>query len=199
MRGAQQLTPAHIACQQVLLDGATVFSLQWLILPARHEGKLHPEQLLARYLAHVRRATLSLVRPQAGNGGVGFLLLDSRVSLLTFSGPLLADSPHGTTATLRICGGLLVQPRQCHRGQLVFRAEKVATGIKVSLELSDYCPLLLGSQTPSPWRKLLYRLTQAHVHKIVTVRFLAMLHGELEGERGRVRVVPVTVRDGEDI
>ena len=186
-----------IACQQVLIHDASVFSIQWVVLPSHHAPQLTPERLLQRYLDHVRRSTLGLVRPRAGGAGIEFRLLVTGFSLLTFRGPLLDTTQHGSSATLQICGGILVQARQCHRGQLVFRSQPVGQGIRVTLELSEYCPLLLGSPVPARWRKLLYRLTQAYIHKFVTVRFLARLYRELQGGSRRVRVVAVTVKEGE--
>ena len=78
-------------------------------------------------------------------------------------------------------------------------AETTNGGVKVTLQLSDYFPRLLGSRTPSLPRKWLYRLTQALIHRIVTVRFLARLYRELEGEKVRFRTVKVYVQSGEDI
>ena len=189
--------PATIACQQVLLRDASVFSVQWLVSPARHGASLLPEKLVARYLAHVRRATLSLIRPLETGTGIEFRLAGTRVSLLTFAPLLDASTSPRLVVTLRICGGLLVQPRQCHRGQLAFSSEPWEEGTRVTVELSDYCPLLLGSHAPSRARKWLYRLTQAYIHKIVTVNFLARMYRELEGKRTPLRVVQVNVAEGE--
>jgi len=68
----------------------------------------------------------------------------------------------------------------------------------VTLRLSDYCPLLLGSQRPSGIRRWLYRLTQATLHRLVTIRFLALLYRQLGGAARRVESVPVQVRAGKD-
>ncbi|GFO57585.1 hypothetical protein GMSM_45920 [Geomonas sp. Red276] len=64
------------------------------------------------------------------------------------------------------------------------------------MKLSDYCPLLLGSNKPSLWRKWLYRFTQAYIHKIVTVRFLAMVYRSTTGKGVRKGVVNIVVRQG---
>jgi hypothetical protein len=188
---------ATIACQQVLLRDASVFSIQWLLLPARHEASLQPVRLIERYLVHVRRATLSLIRPVESAAGIEFRLVGTRMSLLTFAPLLDTSAAPRLAATLRICGGVLVQPRQCHRGQFAFSSEPCEGGIRVTVELSDYCPLLLGSPAPSLLHKLLYRLTQAHIHKVVMVNFLARIYRELEGEKTPVRVVRVEVAEGE--
>ena len=92
-----------------------------------------------------------------------------------------------------------MQPRQCDRGRLVFNTEPVAEGIRVTLELSEFCPLILGDRTPSRLRKFLYRVTQAYIHKIVTIHYLARLYREIEGTRVGVRVVRVVVKKGEEI
>ncbi len=193
-----QMHVEEIACQQVLSEDSSVYSIQWMTLPARHAGTITPEQLLERYLAHVRRFTLSLVRPVRSAEGIDFRLLATRLNLLSFVAPLAGGGGMSSSTTLRISGGYLVQPRECGRGELSFITEPHGEGIKVVVRLADYCPLLLGSRRPSRSRKLLYRLTQALLHKIVTVRFLVRLYHELEGHGRRVRVVRVK-GDGEDI
>lgn len=184
----------EIACQQVLVEDSSVFSVQWSTFPAQIAASLTPRSLLGHYLVYIRRATLSVIRPSESPTGVEFRLLGSRWSLISF----LPPEPVDEFLTLRICGGLLVQPHQCHRGELRFHVEPLTEGIKVCLELSDYCPLILGA-TPSTLRRWLYRLTQAAIHRLVTVRFLALLYRDLAGTTARVRVVSVRVRDGHPI
>jgi hypothetical protein len=92
-----------------------------------------------------------------------------------------------------------VQPRQCDRGELLFDVAPVGSGAKVSLQLSDYCPLLLGSPSPSVIRRWLYRLTQAAIHRLVTVRFLVLLYRDLAGVSAPVRVVAVKEREGRPV
>ena len=185
----------EIAFQQVLLEDSSVFSVQWSLFPAQMTDGLTARSLLDRYLAYIRRATFSVIRPTELTDGVEFRLLNSRMSLISFQPPDSVDE----TVTLRICGGLLVQPHQCHRGELRFAAEPTAEGLKVSLELSEFCPLILGSSSPSTARRWLYRFTQAAIHRLVTVRFLAMLYRDLAGASSLVRVVKVLVRDGRPI
>jgi hypothetical protein len=108
------------------------------------------------------------------------------------------EERHDST-TLRICGGLLVQPRQCDRGELRFGIETTLEGVKVSLQLSDFCPLILGSSSPSPLRRWLYQLTQAAIHRLVTVRFLVLLYRELAGSAAKVQIVTVQVREGRPV
>ena len=189
------LPESAIACQQVLLEDAAVFSIQWMVMPAVHALRLTPDALLESYLAHIRRFTLGLIRPARTGTGIEFRLLGSACALLCFTPPL---SQGDGALTLAICGGVLVQRDQCRRGELAFLAEPAPGGIKVTLRLSDYCPLLLGSSSPSPLRKWLYRMTQASIHKLVTVRFLSRLYRELTGNRC-VRVVQVQVQSGENI
>jgi hypothetical protein len=117
------------------------------------------------------------------------------LSLISF----LPPETGGKSVNLRICGGLLVQSHQCDRGELRFSIEPTPEGVKVSLQLSDYCPLILGSSTPSPLRRCLYRLTQAALHRLVTIRFLMILYRELAGSSAPVQVVNVSVRDGRPV
>lgn len=195
-------TRAHrqeIACQQVLLEDSSVLSVQWMTLPVRHAGAVSPESLLERYLAHVRRFTLSLVRPVRSGAGIDFRLLTLGANLLSFTLPLAANEGSTRSVTLRISGGFLLHPEECGRGELSFTTEMVGEGMKVIVRLAGYAPLLLGSTAPPRWRKLLYRLTQALLHRIVTVRFLARLYHELEGHGTPIMVVRVRGTAGEDI
>jgi len=185
----------EIACQQVLLEDSSVFSVQWSVFPAQIAAGLTPRYLLDRYLGYLRRATLSAIRPFESAGGIEFRLAGSRMSLISFLPP---EAGNGTVA-LRICGGLLVQQQQCHRGELLFTVEPVPQGTRATLQLSDYCPLILGSSSPSPVRRWLYRLTQAAIHRLVTIRFLKLLYRDLAGSSTPVRVVSVNVRDGRPV
>jgi hypothetical protein len=80
-----------------------------------------------------------------------------------------------------------------------FIVESVPEGVKVSLQLSDYCPLILGSSSPSNVRCWLYRLTQAAIHRQVTIRFLMLLYRDLAGSSAPVRIVKVQVREGRPV
>ena len=182
----------EIAHQQVLVEDSSVFSIQWSTFPAALAAGLTPQKLLDRYLAFVRSCTFSIIRPCRTAVGVDFRLLESSASLISLTAPVIEDK----TLVLRICGGLLVQPRQCDRGELRFSVETTMSGVKVALQLSDYCPLLLGSPSPSFIRRWLYRLTQAAIHRLVTIRFLKLLYRELTGTRSPVRVINASVRDG---
>ncbi|GFE62190.1 hypothetical protein [Geobacter sp. AOG2] len=189
--------PRHqeIACQQVLVEDSSVFSIQWSVFPAHLALQLTPDILLKRYLAYIRRCTATIIRPHCSASEIQFRLFGSRWSLISFLPPVLEQQ----AVVLRICGGILVQPGQCGRGELRFSVKEQPDGIRVSLELSEYCPLILGSPTPSTFRRLLYRLSQAAIHRLVTVRFLALLYRELAGPGARVRVVGVKVREGEPV
>jgi hypothetical protein len=182
----------EIACQQVLVEDSSVFSVQWSTFPAQVAAGLTPRRLLDSYLSYIRRATLSLIRPSESATGFELRLLGSRLSLISF----LPPEEGGQSLTLRICGGLLVQSHQCDRGELRFIVEPTPEGVKASLQLSDYCPLILGSSAPSSVRRWLYRLTQAAIHRLVTIRFLMLLYRDLAGSSASVRVVSVNVRDG---
>ncbi len=184
-----------IACQQVLQQDASVFSIQWMDLPLDLAAGMTPEWLLQRYLDHIRRFTGTLVRPVQLGQAVEFRLWRSRRSLLRFE----AAPESATSLALRIDGGLLVQSAYCRQGELVFSCEPQGDLVRVGLRLSDYCPLLLGSRAPGPWHKWLYHLTQATIHKMVTVRFLVRLYRERAGSKACYRVVRVNVREGEPI
>ncbi len=185
----------QIACQQVLVEDSSVFSVQWSDFPAAISTGLTPKGVLERYLAYLRYATLTAIRPTRTPDGIEFRLAGSRLSLITF----LPSDDSSDMVALRICGGLLVQRQQCHRGELLFTVNPVPGGVRICLQLSDYCPLLLGSLEPSPLRRWLYRLTQAAIHRLVTVRFLVLLYRELSGGRPAVRVVKAAVRDGRPV
>ncbi|GAM09556.1 hypothetical protein OR1_01836 [Geobacter sp. OR-1] len=187
-----------IGLQQVLLHGSSVFSIQWIVLPRSCIGRLSPSILLDRYLQYIKVFTLSLIRPCRTNDKLEFLLLSTRFSMITFQCPTKTMSGDTESITLSICGGLLVQRENCCRGELTFSCKPIRNGIKVILQLSDYCPMLLGTR-PSRLRKMLYRFTQAYIHKIVTVRFLAKIYYELEGLRPEIRVVKTRICTGEEI
>jgi hypothetical protein len=187
-----------IGCQQVLLRDSSVFSIQWMVLPQSYSDTLSPSYLLERYLNYIRFFTLSLIRPCRTDTQMEFRLLNSRISLISFTYPTFVETDLSQSASIAICGGVLVQGENCHRGELSFITKPVKNGLKVILQLSDYCPFLLGSDKPSRWRKLFYRMTQAYIHKIVTVRFLARLYHDLEGVSPSIRVVKVKVMKGED-
>ena len=185
----------EIACQQVLVEDNSVFSVQWSVIPRPLADGLTPGLLMERYLGYIRSRTLGLIRPCHAPDGMQFRLLSSQLSLISFLPPV----QEGDGMVLRICGGLLVQPRQCDRGELHFEVRQQDDGARVALQLSDFCPLLLGSPTPSLLRLWLYRLTQAAIHRLVTVRFLAMLYRDLAGRAAPVRVVTAQVRNGRPV
>lgn len=185
----------EIACQQVMAEDASVFSVQRADLPITITGVLSPEELLTRYLVYIRKCTLSLIRPVTLEDGIQFRLIGTGLSLISFLPPVSA----GDFATLRICGGFLVQPRRRDRGELGFGVEHLPGSVRVSLKLTDFSPLILGSSSPSPVRFWLYRLTQAAIHRLVTVRFLSLLYHELVGPSAGVRVVNVALRTGKPV
>lgn len=192
-------TKKEIFCQQVLTEDGSVFSIQWTVMPERHAAMLTPRFLLERYQAWLRRVTFSLVRPLRTGDGLAFRLLSSKVALLTFAAPTFSSERGIHAVMLRICEGHFVQAACCNRGKFSFMTEPVDGGVKITVQLSDYYPRLLGSRAPSLPRKWLYRLTQALIHKVVTVRFLTSLYRELEEKGACFRVVKVCVRKGEDI
>jgi hypothetical protein len=187
-----------IGCQQVLLQDASVFSIQWIVFPEFYAETLTPICLLEQYLRHIRRFTLSLIRPVRTKSELHFRLMGTSLNLISFASPTCQSERDIQSVTLSICGGFLVQSENCRRGELSFITKPIRNGLKVILQLSDYCPFLLGSSRPSRLRKIMYRMTQAYIHKIVTVRFLARLYQDLEGTSPVIRVVKARIRKGED-
>jgi len=188
----------EIACQQILDEDHAVFSIQWVVIPATAPVSMTAQSVLQSYLDYIERCTLKIVRPATSASGLDFRLGNSSLTLIRFNSPKHEEGEGGSRTTLHICGGVLVQPGECDRGQLEFIVERVADGTRITLQLSDFCPLLLGSRRPSPWRKWLYRLTQAYIHKVVTIRFLAMIYCKLSGVKPKTRVVKVALRTGEE-
>ena len=189
----------RVACQQILEEDHSIFSIQWIILPHGTDHGLTPEKLLRLYLDYVKRFTLGIIRTFENDNGIEFRLGRSSVAIIRFSPPVPERTTAGEKTTLRISGGILVQPKECDRGQFEFFVESVETGCRVTLKLSDFCPFLLGSRQPSLWRKWLYRLTQAYIHKAVTVRFLAMIYRKFTGEQLKKGVVSIALRKGSNI
>jgi hypothetical protein len=185
----------EIVCQQVLVEDSSVFSTQWSTFPREIASGLTPAILLNRYLSYIQRTTLSIIRPVATDNGIEFRFLATGRSLLSF----LKPSDEGDTVVMRICGGLLVQRHQCDRGELRFTVEAVSDGTRVTVQLSDYCPLILGGPYPSKGRYWLYRLTQSAIHRLVTVRFLVLLYRDLVGYSACVKVVAGQLREGHPV
>ena len=86
----------EIACQQVLEEDNSVFSVQWAVVADKHAGGITPEMLMTLYLEYIRQATLSFVRPSVTDKAVEFRLLGTDVSLLEFRPPIQSCVKHGT-------------------------------------------------------------------------------------------------------
>ena len=188
----------RIAFQQILEADHSVFSIQTVVIPFGKSGVLTSTGLLRMYLDYIKRFTFGLIQPEENPDGIEFRLAGTSLAIIRFSPRVFAENDDIQKTTLCISGGLLVQPEECDRGQLDFLVEAVASGTRATLKLSDFCPLILGSSQPSLWRKWLYRLTQAYLHKIVTIRFLAMVYREMTGKRLTKDVVRIAVRHGKD-
>lgn len=186
----------EVAMQQILEQDASVYSVQWLDLPEWCAPQVTPSFLLEEYFKFIRRWTWSIIRPTRTPEGLEFRLMGTSLALLSFTIPQLCATDNQREVRLRISGGILVQAGECGRGMFSCRAELHEHGVRAVVQLSDYCPLLLGSRTPSGTRKHLYRLTQAYIHKIVTVNFLARLYRDLTGIKIRPVVKKVQVREG---
>ena len=189
----------EIACQQILLPDASVYSVQWVDLPAPAISPVKPSFLLQHYCKVIRKSTLGLIRPVSNAEGVQFRVLATRFALLRFAPPRFEEDQAGEAVHLYISGGLLVQAGECDRGMFSLLSATHDRGVRVTVQLSDYRPLLLGSRTPSRMRRLLYQLTQAYFHKVVTVRYLSSLYRELTGVKPRAGVKKVQVREGTEI
>lgn len=189
----------QIACQQILLPDASVFSVQWVDLPLFPGSGIGARQLLEQYFEVIRRCTLGFVRPAENADGVHFRVLSTRFALLSFEPARYEAGDELEAVHLCIAGGLLVQAGECGRGMFSLLEQRRPDGVRVTVELSDYCPLLLGSSTPSRLRKLLYGLTQSYFHKVVTVKYLSHLYRFLTGTKQRARVKKVQVRQGTEI
>lgn len=185
-----------IAFQQILEEDHSVFSLQMVVIPRGKHPEITSAELLRLYLAYIKRFTLGLIRPDETPEGIQFRLAGTERAIIQFSPPLTEKYGENQKTTICICGGILVQPKECDRGQLDFIIEAVPSGTRVILKLSDFCPLLLGNSRPSCWRKWLYRLTQAYLHKIVTIRFIAMVYRKITGSRLSREVISIAVRQG---
>ena len=186
----------EVAFQQILEQDAAVYSVQWLDLPEWCAPQVTPSFLLEEYFKFIRGWTWGIIRPTRTPEGLEFRLLGTPLALLSFSVPQLSATDDRREVLLRISGGILVATGECGRGMFSCRVELHEHGVRAMVQLSDYCPLLLGSRTPSRARKLIYRLTQAYIHKIVTVNFLARLYHDLTGIKIRPVVKNVQVREG---
>jgi hypothetical protein len=187
-----------IACQQILAEDQSVYSIQWLVLPANAATGLTAAGLLQLYLEFIERVTVKLARVVKVDRCIEFRVAGTSLALLSFAAPEFKQIGGGERCSLLISGGILVQPKECDRGRLDFMIEPVASGCRVALRLSDYCPLILGSRRPSHWRKWLYRFTQAYLHKYITIRFLGGLYEKLSGQRLQKGVLRIAVRKGID-
>ena len=189
----------EVAYQQILLPDASVYSVQWLDVPAQYASRITTPLLLELYFDVVRECTCQLIRPTVTAQGVQFRLVGTSLALLSFFPAQLHAGQGGGAVHLCICGGLFVWSGECDRGtlSLLFEAREAAE-VRVTVQLSEYYPLLLG-RTPSTMRKLLYRLTQGCLHKVVTIGFLSRLYRELTGVKVRARVKKVQISEGEEI
>ena len=88
MNDMQQLpTRQEIACQQVMVEDGSVFSVQWTVLPVASAAGLSPQKLLERYLVYIRKCTFSIIRPLVLHTGLEFRLLNTGWSLISFLPP----------------------------------------------------------------------------------------------------------------
>lgn len=189
----------EIACQQVLQPDGSVYSVQSLLIPERAAEGVTAELLLDRYLRLIKASSLFLVRPTQGRDGLQFRLAGTSLAFLRFAPAERLTDAQGETVRLRTVGGFMVGAGEPVRGDFSFRAGQEAGGVRVTVQLTYCRPLLLGSGPPSPLRRFLFSATQGRVHKAITVRFLAELYRNLTGDRRRLPVRKVQVREGADI
>jgi hypothetical protein len=185
----------EIACQQVVTEDSSVFSIQWVDLPVELAGSLYLKELLTSYFNYIKKCTFSIIQPVVHESGIEFRLWGTDISLLSFLPPETADD----STTLHISGGFLTQSRQHNNGEFRFKLESYENSIRVSLQLTNFYPLLLGSHPASRGRLFLYRFTQATIHRRVTVAFLSLLYKELTGYSAKRRVVDVKVKAGKPV
>lgn len=171
-----------IACQQILYADSSVFSVQWTDIAKCTLENITIEQVLSSYLEDVRRLTGGIISVKTQAGSICFELKGIRAQLLCFEGPHFFTDGGESTARLLIKGGLLVQPGQCRRGQLEFSLTPIDERLtRLSLRLSDYCPLLLGGPSPPVWRKWFYQMTQSFIHRLVTISFIKRFYRKVGG------------------
>jgi len=185
-----------IICQQILEADHSVFSIQSVVIPSVIQSPISSANLMEQYLRHIKNCTAGIIRPVQTINGIEFRLVKTSLALIQFLQPGNIITATGDITTLNICGGLLVNSHECDRGQLQFMVEKTGGGIRLTLKLADYCPLVLGGRNPSLLRKWLYRFTQAYIHKVVTVNFLSTLYRKITGKSVRRGVIHIAVRDG---
>jgi hypothetical protein len=185
MKAEKRLLRKKIASREIIGDDLSVYSRQWIEFTSPDLRVLTPAFLVGKYLAFVQKCTLCLVQPLRIDGRIAFSFLGTSLYLLIFSGPEFRETDHSQTATFCIDGGLLVQRNECGKGMLSFIIEDLAEGVLVAVEVSDYCPLLLGGVTSTKLRKWLYRCSQALIHKVITSRFLGHLQRQLEHSPAR--------------
>lgn len=188
----------RIACQQIIAEDQSVYSIQWVVLPAEAAEELTAALVLQQYLDYIERVTLKIIRVVRVGRTIEFRVAGTALALLSFAQPEFELQGTGEKGSLLISGGFLVQPKECDRGRLDFLIEPVVNGCRVALRMSDYCPLILGSRQPAQWRKWLYRFTQAYLHKVIAVGFLEGLHEKSGGQRLKKGVVRIAVRKGVD-
>jgi hypothetical protein len=189
-----------IACQQVLLDDSSVFSIHWLVLTGFLWPLPSPMLLTSRYLLYIRRSTHALVRPVVDEKGFHFRVSGFPFVLLRFDGPVIQCNERGQSATFSLSGGLMSRVQSGQRCTLVFACQKITQGIKVTVQLSGYCPLLIGKRNPpSRFRIWLYRQIQAKPHKKLTIAFLHSLSHELTGRQTVFKILPVKIKNGREI
>jgi len=190
---------AELSCQQVLLPDGTVYSVQCLEVPGCRAEQVTPQILLERYLRLVRSFTCNLVRPAAAGDGIRFLLAGTSLAFLRFAPPEYLCGEGTEAVQLRTIGGLLVRKGEPGRGEFSFLIGREPGGVRVTMQLCYCRPLLLGDGRPSWLRRLVFSATQGFIHRVISVRFLSQLYLELTGDRARIGVKRVRVKDGRDI
>src|ERR1035437_3730511 len=122
----------EISCQQILLQDASVYSVQWLVIPERYAHHVSARLLFDRYLKLVRDRTFSLIRPVVSPDGVQFRLIASSLSFLSFSAPEYLSGPEAAAVHLSINGGLMVQARASNRGMFSLLTERAEGGLRIT-------------------------------------------------------------------
>jgi hypothetical protein len=183
MTAEKRFLSGKIACREAIFEDGSVSSRQWIEIPHIDKALLTPALLVESFMSFIRKSTRSIIRPVQNGGKTAFALFGSSLHLLVFSGAEFSSDDRLQSANLRIEGGLLLQRNERGKGVLSFIIEEVDGGLKVAVQVSDYCPLLLGGRKPLKIRRWVYRCTQALIHKTITSRFLYHLYRQLESRK----------------
>jgi hypothetical protein len=152
-------------------DNGLVYSRQWLTLPGEtgrtlHDHSVRSDVLVTAYFKYIRLRFRGLV--QVGQQGESTRISLLGLLLLCLTAKALAPDQVRRCVAYTITGGLLVVPG-ASGGQLIVCLHRVSEGeSRLMVEVSDYQARLLRFGPAN----LLYRLSQAQVHRWITFGYL---------------------------